>query len=417
MFAVFNRLQEFARWRRPSGEGLWSGRMKDQVPVAEIRSWLFDSALPFWGSAGLDRQFGGFLEEVDSLGKPTDCAFKRVRVICRQVYVFSHAAQLGWRPGVELSNLGYAYLLERAWLGAERGWARRLTRQGEVLDPTPDLYDLAFVLFALAWRYRLTGERDVRDRADQTLQFIERELGAGDLGGFWHDARRQEPRLQNPHMHLLEACLALAEATGDDRYLRPASDIVQLFNKHFFDGSTLAEYFTSNWRLWPEALGRSREPGHHFEWAWILAQYGKLSGEAVLPAARALVDFAERCIDPQTGAVFDAVTDTGQTLRASSRTWPNTERIKGWLGLFELERSDPCPALAQSSRLLLDRYFKAERPGSWVDQFDASGQAISTIAPASTFYHVFLAFAELLRLAPLLEQSAGPPQPSMEPKS
>jgi mannose/cellobiose epimerase-like protein (N-acyl-D-glucosamine 2-epimerase family) len=42
-------------------------------------------------------------------------------------------------------------------------------------------------------------------------------------------------------------------------------------------------------------------------------------------------------------------------------------------------------------------------PGLWIDAFDASGQPVATAIPTSTFYHLFLAFAEILRIAPRLK--------------
>ena len=85
-------------------------------------------------------------------------------------------------------------------------------------------------------------------------------------------------------------------------------------------------------------------------------------------------------------------------LDRGSRSWPNTERIKGWIGLYELTGVDPRAAIAGSARLLLDRYFTNCAPGAWIDHFDADGKATSQSAPASTLYHVFLAFAEVLRV-------------------
>src|SRR5690606_12407419 len=117
-----------------------------------VRDWTFGAALPFWAEHGVDREHDGFLEEIALDGAPTSCSFKRVRVICRQTYAFSHAAILGWSEGERLSRLGYEYLIEKARL-PDGGWARRLSRSGEVIDSRLDLYDIAFVLFALAWRY------------------------------------------------------------------------------------------------------------------------------------------------------------------------------------------------------------------------------------------------------------------------
>jgi N-acylglucosamine 2-epimerase/mannose-6-phosphate isomerase len=89
-------------------------------------------------------------------------------------------------------------------------------------------------------------------------------------------------------------------------------------------------------------------------------------------------------------------------LDGGSRSWPNTERIKGQLALFELFGRDTRDAVAGSARVLLDRYLAVTPRGSWIDDFDRSGRPIATAAPTSTLYHVFLAFAEILRLEPRL---------------
>jgi mannose/cellobiose epimerase-like protein (N-acyl-D-glucosamine 2-epimerase family) len=71
------------------------------------------------------------------------------------------------------------------------------------------------------------------------------------------------------------------------------------------------------------------------------------------------------------------------------------------LALFELLGRDPRAPVATASRLLLDRYLKPN--GAWIDRLDERGHTIAGPTPASTFYHVFLAFAEALRLEPLLK--------------
>lgn len=379
-------------------DGLGLGVADPMIPFADIRTWTFDHALPFWGSRGLDEEYGGFLEEVDFQGRPTDAPFKRVRVTCRQVYVFSHAHMLGWAPGAALAKRGYDYLVSKAWLGPDQGWARRLTRAGDVLDPTPDLYDIAFVLFALAWRYRASGDADALKRAHETLDFVERHMRAPGAG-FLHALPPTPPRQQNPHMHLLEANLALFEATQDQRFLDLARELVGLFKRYFFDGRVLREFFTEDLQPTSGEPGRVVEPGHQFEWAWILAQYRRLAGEDVSREAAALVDFSERFgVDPVSQATFNQIDVDGAVRDGASRTWPNTERLKGWLALFELTGQDPRPQAGGSARLLLERYLNLPLRGVWIDQFDAKGRPVANVAPTSTLYHVFLAFAEALRL-------------------
>lgn len=364
-----------------------------QVPFEATRAWMLEAALPFWAERGVDRVDGGFYEELDPDGRPTSCDFKRVRVICRQIYVFSQGAALGWKQGAEISEWGHKYLVTRARLG-DGGWARVLSRKGAVLDATIDLYDMAFVIFAMAWRYRASGDIEARSYARETLEFIRTRMRAPN-GGFWHSLPLTAMREQNPHMHLAEACLVAFEATGEEVFLDTAREVVQLFNTRFFDPPTLGERFDPTWKR----IAGGIEPGHHFEWTWILAQYQRLTGESTASSAAQSSDFAERYgVDPVTHAVYDALTEEGEVLKSSSRTWPNTERIKAALGLFEIDGRDPRQVLASSGNRLLGLYFASNIPGLWTDQFDRSGKPMTTATPASCVYHLFMAFSEMLRL-------------------
>lgn len=363
------------------------------VPFDAARAWMFEAALPLWAERGVDRINGGFHEELDQNGRPTACEFKRVRVICRQVYVFAHAALLGWKPGADLSEWGYKFLVSQARL-REGGWARKLSRQGAVTDATIDLYELAFVIFAMAWRYRVSNDPEPRAHALDTLAFIRTRMRAPN-GGFWHSLPLTGLRVQNPHMHLAEACLVAFEATGEEVFLDTAREIVQLFATRFFDPSTLGELFDQAWTR----VGGGVEPGHHFEWTWILSHYQRLTGDPVATLASRSAEFAERYgVDPGTYAVYDALTQEGDVLQGSSRIWPNAERIKAALALFELGGRDPRPALASSCGLIFGRYFANNIPGLWTDQFDAFSKPMTTTTPASCVYHLFLAFSEMLRL-------------------
>src|SRR3546814_15848782 len=83
-------------------------------------------------------------------------------------------------------------------------------------------------------------------------------------------------------MHLLEAFHALYEASGDARWLEHAEHIFQLFRRHFFDAAAgqLIELFDRDWREVPQegrdGGRRLREPGHFFEWAWLLHRHAAL---------------------------------------------------------------------------------------------------------------------------------------------
>ncbi len=363
-----------------------------------LRRWMFEEALPFWSTEGIDRRDGGYVEHFTLEGEPYT-QVKRVFVICRQIYVFAHASSLGWPQGAELAEHGYQFL-EKAWL-TDGGWARRLNAEGQVIDETPDLYVLSFVLFGLAWYYRLTHDPNVLVRAQKTLDFIEARMSHASGLGFLHEYPATGPRQQNPHMHLMEALLALAEFSGEQRFLDPARKLANLFASRFYDAKTrtLAEFFAEDWTHLNDPQGRLTEPGHQFEWAWILGNYQRLSGHDVGSIIIGLHESAERHgVDPKTHATYNCVRDDGDALNKASRIWPNTERMKAAVALFELTGRSPLADLDQSGGLLLKSYLGPALKGRWIDHLDESLNPAADKIPASSLYHLFLAFAEALRI-------------------
>ncbi|MGB8277640.1 MAG: AGE family epimerase/isomerase [Methylovirgula sp.] len=376
--------------------------MSHQI-FADLRHWMFEDALPFWSTEGIDQRHGGYVEHFTLEGEPFT-ENKRVFVICRQIYVFAHAALLGWPKGAALADHGYRFL-EKAWLADDGGWARRLDAEGHPVDKTPDLYVLSFVLIALAWHYRLSKDPKALARAHKTLDFIKTRMRHPSGLGFLHEYPAAGPRQQNPHMHLVEGLLALAEFTGEQRFLEAAGKLAGLFVSHFYDAKTrtLPEFFAEDWGRLDSAQGRLTEPGHQFEWAWILANYQRLTGNDMRDIIIGLHRSAERHgVDPKTRATYNSVRDDGKVLNKGSRIWPNTERMKAAVAMFELTGRSPLADLDQSGRLLLDAYLAPALKGCWFDNLDENGMAIADKIPTSSLYHLFLPFAEALRIAPRL---------------
>jgi mannose/cellobiose epimerase-like protein (N-acyl-D-glucosamine 2-epimerase family) len=360
---------------------------------AALRRWIFQDVLPFWSTTGRDRPGFGFVEHLDPAARAADVPYKRVRVQARQIFVFSCARALGWPGALEAATDGHDFLTRHA-RRADGAWVRLLGRDGDVLDSTADLYDLAFVLFALAWYARATGSAQALDQAYGTLAWIERNM-TSPAGGF-HEAVPvpPEPRRQNPHMHLLEAVLALFVTTRDAALLATADALVDLFRRRFFDPATgsLGEFFTDDWQWAPGAAGTHVEPGHHYEWVWLLSQYERLSGRTVEPERSVLYTFANRWgCDAKTGLVLDVVDRSGTVRDGGSRIWPQTEAIKAHLVMADGAE------VARIIDNLFDHFVAGNRAGTWTEHLAPDGTRKSDRIPASTLYHVVSAFSELER--------------------
>ncbi len=364
----------------------------------EVQRWMFDEALPLWCDAGQDAQGLGFVELLSLAdGTPVDPGFKRMRVQARQVYVYCHAAQLGWSgPAKEAAANGISFILDKGWL-PDGGWATKLGREGGQLDTVRNSYDHAFVLLALGWYFRLTGDRALLETVHRTLDIMEARLRHPTGLGFLTTEHGSAHMEQDPNMHFLEAMLLLYETTGEPRFAEEARTILRLFETHIHQphSAVLLEDFDLDWNSPTDPDHRRIEPGHHFEWIWLLWQAKRILGDDLMPLAPPLFDFAERYGSDAEGLVYDDVLENGRVIGPTHRTWVMTEALKGCITMAEATGADHSRRIAQITSLLLDRYLATPVRGLWTDQ--PTGESKAVTAPASTFYHVFLAFAELQR--------------------
>lgn len=371
----------------------------DQI-CAKAKHFLVAHALPFWSTVGAYPN-GCFVEQLDMSGAPVDPGYTRVRVQARQIYVFSHAEVAGLFSKPELCARATDFFIGSAWLGPDRGWAKLVSREGDLLDDSSDLYDISFALFALAWRYRASGDLRCLRIAHETLDFLEARM-KHPQGGYLNDSAYSFPRQQNPHMHLVEAMNAFAEASGEQRFLDLAGAIVHLFVEKFCDTQTgaLGEFFDEDWNPVVGDAGDVVEPGHQFEWSWILGVYGRLSGAPRYEVMRKIIDFGMRHgFDQATGLTIDQVGRNGLARATSRRLWPQTEALKASLAEAEHLGTSDVERITKIVGALFERFLEpGPVPGTWIDHYAADWTPIVQKVPTTSLYHIALAFFELFRL-------------------
>ncbi len=363
--------------------------------LAALHAFVGECALPLWATAGVDAA-GGFREHLHLDGSPDPTPVRRMRGQARQIYVYAHATLLGLYGGTALATLAFERMVADFWQ-PDGGFIRSVGPDGAPRDGTRAAYDQAFGLLSMAWLYRLTGSRVYLRWVERTLAFMDAALADRTHGGY-ADHVGATSRCQNPHMHLLEALLALFEATGDVRFLDRADAVHALFETRFLDRSVpaLREFFDAGWTLDP-MRGDHLDPGHHLEWVWLLDRY-RHHRPAAADETPALLGFARRGIDPRDGLVVDELWADGRTLRGTKRMWPQTEHLKAQVVLFEREPARGLQGIDRVCGQLMDHYLDAAT-GTWNDQVGADGARLSTVSPASSFYHLFLAYTEAMRVA------------------
>ncbi|TGS65845.1 mannose-1-phosphate guanylyltransferase [Mesorhizobium sp. M3A.F.Ca.ET.201.01.1.1] len=378
-----------------------------------VEHWLFDETLPLWSTAGVDDVHGGFHEalgfDARPLGKP-----KRMRTTARQIYAFAVAKERGWTgPADKLIDHGISFIAKHG--RTERGgWVRTLQPNGSVADPAEDAYDHSCVLLALAHAHRC-GHQDALRLAQQTFHFIDNHLEDNSLNGFLESPGWKGARFSNPHMHMLESFLAWHEVTGDRAYLRRAARVIDLFRCHFFDPEswTLGERFDGDWQPLPGDDGQWTEPGHHFEWASLLVDFAKASGQKDLAAyARKLYSSAVASgLNRATGLAYAAVSRTGIPLDRVSRSWPQCEAVKAAAALDGIGGPDLKPEIEARVARLFRWHIDPAPLGLWIDRIDERGRSVASEVPASIFYHLVTALMQYL------DKTGGQVEPFPRPAS
>jgi mannose/cellobiose epimerase-like protein (N-acyl-D-glucosamine 2-epimerase family) len=380
-------------------------QMFDPNDPATLRPWLIELCRTWL--ARLHDPAGGFFESLDSLGAAVANQRRATLVQARLTYVFSHAYLLSGDPAFrEAARHGLAFLM-RAARAPDGGWFRTVSIEGATLDNARDAYDHAFVLFALAWYCRATGDRTVIQLADATWEFMQHRLADPQYGGFFEEfapgrADVKLPRRQNPHMHLLEAVLALHAATDEKNWLRRAGALVDLFKQRFVDPRTgaLIEFFGADWSVALGDEGRLREPGHQFEWVWLLAEYSRVSGDAsVKPYAERLFAFGSQFGLDADGAVFDGIDADGALVAGTKLLWPQTEYIKACVARAEWLNDDAARNAIDAHLALIAQRFMRPDGANWHNQLARDGSPAAPVTPARVLYHLFLAIAEVDRFA------------------
>jgi mannose-6-phosphate isomerase len=356
--------------------------------------WLMDHAWPLWLEHGIDWRRRAFHEHLDAASLQCRAPFRRLRVAARQTYVFSKAASCGAPRAKEAVALGLDFLQEPARL-PDGGFAWRFDLDNRPIDPTRDLYDHAFVLLAFAAAAAVVGADRVRAEAVALVDHIATHF-AHPAGGYRESIPATEPRRQNPHMHLFEALLAASDAFGGDLFFSRARELAALFVTRFLQAKegAVPEYFDETLAPRRESGRFLVEPGHHYEWIWLLNRYERAAAAMGVPAdpdltfaADSLFEFAERHgVSAATGLVTNGLWSDGTIADGGFRLWPQTKRLRAVARLR--------PDLAVQAHAALDRHLAGVRPGLWIERLDAGGQSMADAAPATSLYHLTAAFTD-----------------------
>jgi mannose-6-phosphate isomerase len=355
--------------------------------AAALRDHFTRVVLPLWRGPGFNTALNLQYEAVSAEGpEPLPAQRYRAMACARQLFVFSQAGDAA-HARVLFDSLMHTFQDTR-----HGGWFYSVDAQGAPLDTTKDLYTHAFVIFACAEYGGRSGNRDALDVVHRTSALVQSRFAADD--GLFNAAltadfaRVTGTPIQNPLMHLTEAWLAARHATRDHTFDAPLGRLAGAVARHFVHMPTgcVAELpvGTDNNRL---------EPGHQFEWFWLIKQAGALFEASGLDESltRAFSFAQQHGVDPQTGGVCASLDETGRINDATQRIWAQTEYLRALAS-----HTDPI-ALAALPRQIVLFHQRFLRPQGWFECKTAAGEVARADMPSTTPYHLATAYDALPR--------------------
>jgi mannose-6-phosphate isomerase len=356
---------------------------------AAVQQHFREVIVPLWQGPGWNAELALPYEALDAEHRPLPPQRYRAMACARQLYLFS---SLIGEPAVPTAQDRAAALfrsLQQHFHDAEHGgWFYSIDAYGVPLDKRKDLYTHAFIIFACAHYWAKVREPLVESVLNAALEVVAVRFATDDglyeasLDRDWSSL--ESGPLQNPLMHLAEAFLATLAVRDDADVQTALGTLCNALQRRFIDhqhGVMMEKPLgaVDNWF----------EPGHQFEWFFLLESSPQLKGTLLHSSLERAFVYAEQAgVDPQTGTVSGMLDINGTVRDGTQRIWAQAEYLRA-LTL----RPGSQELLGRQLNALQQRFLHA---GGWYECLDAAGTVSRRDMPSTTPYHLATCYRGLL---------------------
>jgi mannose/cellobiose epimerase-like protein (N-acyl-D-glucosamine 2-epimerase family) len=347
--------------------------------------------LDFYYPTCVDEVRGGFVAQLDEeTGEVYDSDTRHLVASSRFVVNFAVGDRLDAAEWcAEATERGVAFLHDHH-RDEQRGGYHWILDGTEPVDSTRVAYGHAFALLAYA-RAVEQGVPGASSYLEETYDLLvdrfwepEHELCRSQWDEDWTAA--DDYRGQNANMHTCEAMIAAHEATGEQRYLEKALAIAHSLTVRLAEETDglLWEHYTADWvhdfeynvddkrhqfRPW------GYQPGHHIEWAKLLATLARHSDDDWLTErAVELFDAAvEHGWDDERGGFVYTFDRAGDPVVEDKYGWPVAEGIGAAAALYERTGDDRFREWYERLWRYADEQLVAPG-GNWYEKLSPAGE-------------------------------------------
>lgn len=387
---------------------------KYQLGTAENQEFLQDVRD---GLLSFGHQFpspGGSSYYLGDDGTPWKDRNRETWITSRMTHVYSIGSMLGHEGSEALADAALKGLRGELHDDQNGGWYAGLTKDNEIV-PTKQCYAHAFVILAAS-----SGVLACREGAAELLKDA---LALYDLR-FWNEeeglscdtwntefTELDSYRGLNANMHTVEAFLAAADVTGDEKYRVRAGRIIDRVLIWAKDNNwRIPEHFSSDWvpdlecnkdRPDDQFKPYGATPGHGIEWARLITQWALSTYKEDKAGAAPYIEAAENLYNRAVADAWNAdgepgicyTTDwNGKPVVHDRMHWTLAEAINTSSVLFHVTDNEKYAADYAEFMKYLDEKVLDHVNGSWFHQLDRENNLLETVWPGKAdIYHALQA--------------------------
>jgi mannose/cellobiose epimerase-like protein (N-acyl-D-glucosamine 2-epimerase family) len=367
-------------------------------------------------------------------GTPWTDRNRETWITSRMAHVYSLGTLLGHEGSEALTDAALTGLLGELHDTEHGGWYAGLTATGEIV-PTKQCYAHAFVILA-ATSGITAGRPLAHDLLDQALELYDLRFWNEEEGlacDTWNTEFTvlDDYRGLNANMHTVEAFLAAADVTGDEKYRVRAGRIIDhVLGWAKENDWRIPEHFTKEWVADLECNKEQPDdpfkpygatPGHGIEWARLITQWALSTYQADMAGASAYIQAAENLFNRAVTDAWNAdgapgivyTTDwEGNPVVHDRMHWTLAEAINTSAVLYRVTNKPEYADRYAEFMQYLDEKVLDHVNGSWFHQLDRNNQLIGTVWPGkSDIYHALQStlipyYSPAVSIAPAVKKHA-----------
>jgi mannose/cellobiose epimerase-like protein (N-acyl-D-glucosamine 2-epimerase family) len=396
------------------------GTEENKEYMRELRDELLDFGHRFPAEDGSSYYLGDD-------GSPWTDRNRETWITCRMTHVYSMGVRLGHEGSEELVDAGLKGIMGVLKDKKNGGWYAGITPAGEYL-PSKQCYAHAFVILA-ATSAKLAGRPGADELLKDALETYDKYFWDEENGLAYDTWNTEFTELDdyrgiNANMHTVEAFLAVADVTGDEKYRQRAGRIIDHVVAWAKDNDyRIPEHFTKDWVADLECNKEKPDdpfkpygatPGHGIEWSrlicqWVISVYGsdengKMSSSSILVNSAKIKGYADAAIKLYERAIDDAwdadgakgivyTTDwNGKPVVHDRMHWTLAEAINTSSVLYRLTGEERYAVDYSMFLEYLEETVRDHKNGSWFHQLDSENKLMGTVWPGkSDIYHALQA--------------------------